>query len=268
MTTTVVVALVAVAEFAAVVALALLLRSSRRRVEQLEEQAARPRRPAVRAVDRAVKTVVETAVRVRDRGVGGMLASSLDDLARWASEDRAEISRIAAPDGTVTIVFSDIEDSTALNEQLGDAVWVRLLAAHDRIVRTCVQRHGGHVVKTQGDGFMVAFGDAGDAIRAAVDVQTSLESGQVRRLRRSPIRVRIGMHRGAVVSRDGDYFGRNVALGARVAAHADGGAILVSGDVHDAVAESGEFTFLSRGEIALKGLSGTHPIWAVDRAPH
>lgn len=214
-----------------------------------------------------MKTVVGTAVRLRDQGVGGMLASSLDDLTHWASDDRAEISRIAAPDGTVTIVFSDIEDSTALNEQLGDAAWVRLLSVHDKLVRTCVERHGGHVVKTQGDGFMVAFGDPVEAIRAAVDVQVALDSGQQRRLRRIPVRVRIGMHLGPVVSRGGDYFGRNVALGARVAAYAGGGTILVSGDVHDAVADSGEFAFAPRGEVALKGLTGTHSIWAVDRSP-
>jgi class 3 adenylate cyclase len=96
---------------------------------------------------RAVRAVVETAARVREQGVGGMLMSSLEDLTRWSSEDRAGIARVAAPDGTVTIFFSDIEESTPLNERLGDAAWVRLLGVHDRLVRGCVEVHSGHVVK-------------------------------------------------------------------------------------------------------------------------
>ena len=82
----------------------------------------------------AAKGVVETATRVREGGISGLLVSSIEDIARWVTEDRATILRNAAPDGTVTIFFSDIEDSTIHNE-LGDDEWVRLLGDHDRIVR-------------------------------------------------------------------------------------------------------------------------------------
>jgi class 3 adenylate cyclase len=211
-----------------------------------------------------VKAVVGTAVRFRDQGMGGFLTSSLEDLTRWATEDRAEIVRLAAPDGTITVFFSDIEDSTTLNEQLGDTEWVRVLAAHEKVVRDCVQKHDGHVVKSQGDGFMVVFPHPASGVRAAVQLQKALHNGGPRRLRRSSVRVRIGLHVGPAVSRDGDYFGRNVALAARVAGQADGSQILVSDDLRCALDdEDGEFEFLPRGEVELKGLTGVHTLWQV-----
>ncbi len=200
---------------------------------------------------------------MRDQGVGGFLTSSLDDLTRWATEDRAEIVRLAAPDGTVTLFFSDIEDSTTLNERLGDDEWVRVLTAHEKVVRGCVDRHAGHVVKSQGDGFMVVFSDPGAGVRAAVEVQKQLSGGGPRRLRRTAVTVRIGLHVGPAVSRDGDYFGRNVALAARVAAQADGGEILVSDDLCRALDEEGQFELQPAGEVELKGLAGVHTLWRV-----
>jgi adenylate cyclase len=215
------------------------------------------------AAGRAMKAVVGTAVRMRDQGVGGFLASSLEDLTRWGTEDRAEIVRLAAPDGTITVFFSDIEDSTTLNERVGDDEWVRILSAHEKVVRGCVDKQDGHVVKSQGDGFMVVFPDPRSGVRAAVDVQKSLSNGGPRRLRRTAVKVRIGLHVGPVVSRDGDYFGRNVAFAARVAAHADGGEILVSDELRSALDDDAGFELAAIGEVELKGLTGAHPLWQV-----
>ena len=200
---------------------------------------------------------------MRSEGVTELLMSSMQDFSKWAAEDRAQIASTAAPDGTVTIFFSDIEDSTVLNEQLGDAAWLRLLAAHDRLVREQIAAHRGHVVKTQGDGFMVVFGDPADALDAALGVQAELAAGGGRRLRHRPIKVRIGLHVGKVKSRDGDYFGRNVALAARVAARAQGGEILVSDDLRSALDAGEGIAFESLGEVELKGLAGTHALWLV-----
>jgi class 3 adenylate cyclase len=237
---------VAAAELVAIAVLVTLLVRTRREVTRLGAELARATRPGPRsAAERAVKAVVETAVRVRDRGVGGLLMSSLDDLTRWATEDRAAIAQTAAPDGTVTIFFSDIEDSTALNERLGDARWMRLLTAHDAVVRRIVGKRGGHVVKSQGDGFMVVFGDPGAAADAALDIQESLRGG---------------------VARDGDYFGRNVALAARVAALAQGGQVLVSEDVCAALADRPDLTLEPWGEVELKGLSDKHSLWQLQRS--
>src|SRR5581483_11809780 len=91
---------VAVVELAGLVVLGALLRRSRARSAWLEAQLAHnPRTGALAAAERAVRAVVGTAARVRDQGVSGFLASSLDEMARWAAEDRAGIARVAAPDG-------------------------------------------------------------------------------------------------------------------------------------------------------------------------
>lgn len=249
-------------ELAAVVVLLVLYVRSRRRVRWLETvDAERHSRPRT-VTSRAIKTVVDTALRVRDQGVGGLLMSSLEELTRWTAQDRAEIARVAAPDGTVTIFFSDIEGSTALNEDLGDDRFVRVLEAHNRIVRAQVGQRDGLVVKTQGDGFMVVFGVPADAVRAAQGIQNALREPP-RRLRDQPIRVRIGIHVGPVVSREGDYFGRNVAFAARVAAQAHGGQILISDDVRGALGTDDEFSLVPAGEVELKGLADRHLLWQV-----
>ncbi|MDP3894697.1 adenylate/guanylate cyclase domain-containing protein [Nocardioides sp.] len=216
---------------------------------------------ALQAAGKVVRTVVDTATRVRQQGVGGMLVSSIDDLTRWALEERTLIRQIAGPDGTVTILFSDIEDSTALNESLGDERWVKLLGDHDRLVRSRVEHHGGRIVKSQGDGFMVVFPRPEDAVGAGVSIQQALDGARGRHLRRTPIRVRMGLHTGTAIERDGDWFGRNVAMAARVAAQAQGGQILVTEDVRQLL---GDDVGLEPGpQVELKGLAGAHQLWAV-----
>ena len=213
----------------------------------------------------AVRTAFDTADRVRERGlVGGLLMAPIEDLTRWAVEDRAEIAAVAAPDGTLTIMFSDIEGSTQLNEQLGDKGWVRVLAAHDKVVRSQVSKHNGHVVKSQGDGFMLVFGHPSDAVDAALRIQDAVGRAG-RRLRRTPVRLRIGIHVGTAVARDGDYFGRNVAKAARVAAVAEGGQVLVSDEAREALEPDARgVTLQPAGEHELKGLGGTHVLWTVE----
>ncbi|MDQ6641111.1 MAG: adenylate/guanylate cyclase domain-containing protein [Actinomycetota bacterium] len=221
---------------------------------------------SLQAAERAMRSVIGTAVKVREHGVSGLLMSSIDDLSRWAMEDRSEIARLAAEDGSVTIFFSDIEDSTALNTELGDEGWVQLLIAHDTLVRAHVQRRDGHIVKSQGDGFMIVFGSPADAVRAGLGIQRSLSEDRSRRLRRSPIRVRIGIHEGPAIARDGDYFGQTVAMAARVGAQAMGGQILVTQQVADDLADDRGLVLTEDREVELKGLPGTHVLWRVRRA--
>ncbi len=228
------------------------------------DAALRPR-PAATATERAVRRVVGTATKVREHGIAGLLGRSLDDLAAWAADERTEIQHLAAADGTVTLFFSDIEGSTSLNERLGDAAWVRLLAAHDALVRARVERYRGQVVKTAGDGFMVAFRDAEAACRAALGVQRDLGRSLDPRLRRSPVRVRIGIHTGRVVSRDGDYFGTNVAMAARVADKAVGGEVLASSAVVAALDDDAAVTLAKAADVELRGLPGCHELWRVGR---
>ena len=237
----------------------LALRRERRAHQELQMTVRTPGVRATHAAGWAVRRVVDTATRVRERGLlGGLVMAPIVDLAAWAQADREGIERVAAPDGTVTIMFSDIEDSTPLNEELGDADFVRLIKAHARVVEAQVAKHRGHVVKSQGDGFMMAFGSPSDAVDAAMAIQA--ESAGSGRRRHARVRVRVGVHEGRTIVRDGDYFGRTVAIAARVAAHAEGGQVLVTTPVVDTLQD---YPVESIGEHELRGLGGVHELWAV-----
>jgi adenylate cyclase len=204
----------------------------------------------------AVKQVWQTANILRKDGLGAAVRSSIEDLADWAEVERPDLARLA-PSGKVTILFSDIEGSTALNERIGDRAWVRLISSHDKLIRRHVKKHSGHVVKSQGDGFMIAFAQPDEAVLCSLDVQRSL------RRRPDGIRVRIGIHTGKSVRRGDDLFGRNVAMAARVAAQADGGETLVSEVVRDAVSDHDDIEFDEGRDVELKGFSGSHRLYAV-----
>lgn len=235
------------------------------RIQELEsdlDAALRPPPPSSSA-ERAVRRVLRTASKVREHGISGLVQSTIEDVQTWASADeRADILNMAASDGTVTLFFSDIESSTQLNEKLGDATWVKVLAAHDRLLRSRVAQYRGQVVKTAGDGFMVAFRDAEAACRAALQIQHDLPREQALR-RHGRIQVRIGIHTGQVVARDGDYFGRNVAMAARVADLAHGGEVLGSDAVRDALDEDAAVEMAEMCSVELKGLDGEHVVWRI-----
>ena len=214
--------------------------------------------------DEAVKAVWETVDRVREKGFGGAIRSSIDDLAGWAQVERPALLQLAGAKGSVAILFSDIEGSTELNERLGDKEWVRLLARHDAAVRSAITRHQGQVVKTQGDGFMAAYAEPEQAVRSAVAMQQAFERGRGKG--KAAVLIRIGIHYGDVVHRDNDIFGRNVAQAARVAALAAGGEILVSAAVADALAECEDLVLSEPREVQLKGLAGDHVVSRVDWA--
>ncbi len=217
--------------------------------------------------ERAMRTMVDAAFKVRDQGVGGLLMESMDNLSRWAIEDRSEITKMAANDGTVTVFFSDIEGSTALNAELGDEGWVRLLIAHDTLVRAEVERRNGHIVKSQGDGFMVVFTSPVDAVKAGLSIQRALAGLRKGGFKRTPLKVRIGIHEGTAIARDGDLFGQTVAMAARVGAKADGDEILVTEPVAAALAGNARFELTERDAVELKGLPDKHALWLVESAP-
>lgn len=242
------------------------LDAARARIDTLEEDldtALRPR-PAASVTERAMARVVRGVGKVREHGLTGLLQSSIEDLQAWAASEEQEIRSMADSSGRVTLLFSDIEDSTPLNERLGDEAWVRVLAAHDALVRARVEKYRGQVVKTSGDGFMVAFRDPEAACRAAVGIQRDLRRSLDPRLRVvAPVKVRIGIHTGPVISRDGDYYGRNVVMAARVGALATGGEVLVTEAVHDSLDDDASVTLVEMGEVELKGLPGNHVVWRV-----
>src|SRR5436305_11692608 len=127
------------------------------------------------------------------------------------------------PSGTVTFLFTDIEGSTRLLHELGDA-YADVLAEHRRALRDVFARHGGIEVDTQGDAFFVVFSSASDALAAAREAQAAPDG---------PIHVRIGVHTGEPLVTDEGYVGIDVHRAARIAAIGYGGQILVSQSTRD-----------------------------------
>ena len=257
-------AAVAVVEAGALAVLWRLLARSRQEAEELRQRAD-ARNWLLSGGRGAVKTVWNTANIMRKEGFGAAVRSSIEDLADWAEVERPDLARVTR-DGRVVIMFSDIEESTALNERIGDRAWVKLIGSHDKLVQRLVQRQSGHVVKSQGDGFMIAFARAEQAVRCGIDVQHELDK-DAKRKRQEEIRVRIGIHMGRSVRRGDDLFGRNVAMAARVAAQAVGGEILVSESVRDALRDSDDIRFDEGRDAELKGFSGSYRLFAVEPVP-
>src|SRR5438034_1121590 len=151
------------------------------------------------------------------------------------------------PGGTVTFLFTDIEGSTKLLHELGDA-YADALAEHRRIVRDAFERHGGVEVDTQGDAFFVAFARAADALAAAAEAQAALDG---------PVRVRMGIHTGEPLVTDEGYVGIDVHRAARIAAVGHGGQVLVSQSTRDLVTAD----LVDLGEHRLKDLTASERIY-------
>jgi class 3 adenylate cyclase len=171
-----------------------------------------------------------------------------------ASESARPADDARLPRGTLTILVTDMVGSTELAEQLGDTRWWEILQVHNAFVRAQVENHGGIEVKAQGDGFLVVFASARQAILAAVAIQQAA----ARHSTENPsqrIELRIGLHTGETVESDGDVFGQNVILAVRIADAAAPGDVLVSGLTHDLTAAAGDLRFSPGEEVSLKGFS-------------
>jgi class 3 adenylate cyclase len=187
--------------------------------------------------------------------------SAIDRMLSWVEEERPNLERATAPDGTVTILFTDIEDSTALNERLGDQRWLEVLRAHNAIVRDCIREHRGYEVKSQGDGFMIAYPSAIEGLHCAIEMQRHLADAPGLA---EPLQLRIGLHTGEAIREGGDFLGRSVTLAARLGAQADGGEILTSSVVRELASGAAEIRFDDAGSVELKGLRGSEHVYRVD----
>ena len=156
-----------------------------------------------------------------------------------------------------TVLFTDIVSSTERASAVGDSRWRDLLEDHDEVTVREVNRHGGRVVKTTGDGALATFDGPARGIRAAQAI--------VDALRARGLEIRAGLHTGEVEQRDGDVAGMGVHVGARVAALAGSGEILVSKTVKDLVLGS-DLAFSDRGERELKGVPDTWRLFRVESA--
>ena len=179
--------------------------------------------------------------------------STIGEVEARVRSERRSLRPASAPDGTVTIIFSDIEASTELNARLGDVRWLELLRAHHAIVRREVREYGGFEVKVQGDGFMIALPSARRAAQCALAIQLAIQA-ELGDHPDGPIRIRIGMHTGEAMREDDDFYGRNVSLAARIAEHAQAGEVLASAVVKQLADSGGDITFVDERPVQLKGL--------------
>ena len=195
----------------------------------------------------------------------------------------AQVVGVQNEPGTLTIVFSDIERSTELAVAMGDTDWFAVLGRHHRLVTAHVDAHQGRIVKHQGDGYMLCFRSANQALLASIGLQRDLarlgpsllpaperlagESEADSPTIERPLRVRIGAHTGEVLMQDdGDLFGKHVIVAARVGALATGGQILVSSLLKQIAEPRGVVSFGPSTEVDLKGIDGTSVIHEVDWA--
>ncbi len=201
--------------------------------------------------------------KLRLQGVSSAdIHTSIEAVTIAVERERPDISVHAAPDGRVTLMFSDIEGSSEINERLGDERWLDVLREHNAIVREQVAAHGGSEVKSQGDGFMIAFSDPRRSLQCAVAIQRAFASYN----ERPPVehlRVRIGLHTGEAIREGQDFFGRNVTLASRIAGQATGGQILVSSLLKELTEGTRQVTFGRGREVELKGLSGAQRVYEV-----
>jgi class 3 adenylate cyclase/ketosteroid isomerase-like protein len=193
--------------------------------------------------------------------LGQELTVTLEQLEETIRREQPDLTGTLAADGTVTIVFTDIVDSTVLLGRLGDHAWRDVLRRHDTVIEENTVAHGGTVVETQGDGSMLAFSSARRAVACAQAIQR--EIGSAFADDSPPIRIRIGMHTGDALQEADRFFGTAVHYAARVASQALGGEVLVSNLVHELVAGQ-DVKFLESREVELKGLDGSHRLHAVD----
>jgi class 3 adenylate cyclase len=187
--------------------------------------------------------------------------STFEELVEAARSEQPDFSASLSRDGTVTIVFTDIVDSTVLLSRLGDAAWVEVIRRHNEIIDEVTTAHGGTVVETQGDGSMLAFPSARRAVSCAIAIQRKIRHAF--NDRSPPVRLRVGLHTGDALKEADRFYGTTVHYAARVAGQAFGGEVLVSSLVHDLLS-SGDVVFLEGREVELKGLAGSHRLFPVE----
>ncbi|TMD28755.1 MAG: hypothetical protein E6I92_02465, partial [Chloroflexi bacterium] len=159
---------------------------------------------------------------------------------------------VGQTEGTVTIMFTDVEESTRLLSTRGFTASHEIMKAYETIIDEKVSLHAGRRIKGLGDGFMISFGSARHGVECALDIQQAITEYSKQNPERK-LRIRIGLNTGEVVEEGGDIFGAAVNVAARVAGKAKGGEILVSEIVRQLVGPIAELTFDFRGRYKLKG---------------
>ncbi len=234
----------------------------------------------VRDILRAIRVPTLVIHRTGDRAIdvreGRYLAQHIpgarlaelagDDHLWWVGDSDSIVNEIEefltgerrAPEADrilVTVLFTDIVESTRLAAELGDRRWRDLLDSHNAVLQAEIGRFKGHAVKSTGDGFLATFDGPARAIHCACTAS--------REVHRLGIAIRCGLHTGEVELADGDVSGIAVHTAARVLGEAKPNEVWTSRTVKDLVAGS-RFRFTERGTYNLKGVAGDWPLFAVE----
>ena len=237
-----------------------LLRS--RALQSVEKSAARLERHA----ERLAAMADEEAPRPAPRGRAGSRRPAVEPghggeglgiirVAESVAADWPDLAAQAAPEGTVTVLFSEIDAYPHLAETVGQHDAVEILRRHNETVERTVRQHGGYPVRSEGEAFLVAFGGASRALRCARDLQRTLAEDTAELS--DSVHVRMGLHTGeATDAAATEFLDRVVLAGAGIACQALPGEVLVSGLLRDLAAPTGEFSFGEIREVAVGGGGG------------
>ena len=217
------------------------------------------------SASRAVASLIPDARFVATEGDSTARANYehvADLIRRFLEEGRDQDTAIERPPtGLVTILFTDMEGSTAITQGLGDAKAQELVRAHNTIVRDALKAHGGREIKHTGDGIMASFSTASDALACAVVIQRAV-AARAEGQPEVPLAVRIGLNAGEPVAEEQDLYGASVQLAKRVCDHAEPGQIVASNVVRELAAGKG-FLFSDIGDVVPKGFDDAVRLYEV-----
>lgn len=209
----------------------------------------------------------ETAMQVHATAHGQV---ALDVIPVDLSAVEAFLGRIGDPapaagnegidSGLRAVMFTDIVESTAMTERLGDVMALEMIRSHDAMTRRALANHGGREIKHTGDGIMASFQSIPAAVACGCAIQKAF--AEFNRASAQALRVRIGIHVGEPVEEHNDLFGATVQIAARVCAAAGPETVVVSGAVRDIV--DGQFVFGELGHFHLKGIAAPVSLYRVD----
>ncbi len=176
------------------------------------------------------------------------------DVARFPFRGRT------SPDGSMTVVFTDLEGSTEMLERLGERRWLVIMSEHNRLIRERVAAHDGAIVKSTGDGFMILFASASAGLACALELQQIFGAYSARRPDEQ-LHVRIGLHTGNVFQEQDDFLGKSVVVAARITGYARGGEVLVSETSKRYTERVARWRFGPPSNLRLKGLVSSHRVY-------
>jgi class 3 adenylate cyclase len=189
----------------------------------------------------------------------GTFVTKLLEMARLDPEYLKDLDKLRRP---VVVVFTDIQGSTAYFEEHGDAAGLLMVHNCNRTVREAVEKRGGQIIKSIGDGMLATFTDAAAAVNASINMQTILSEVNDLRPDAQRVGVRIGIHYGIGIVKANDVFGDVVNMASRVESAATAGQIVISDALRKQLDES-QFNIRELGRFKLKGKTSEHSLFEV-----